>query len=331
MPPLTDKPTRTIKEILSPVEPYLRAVDEDIKLKLRTDVPLINDGAMHLFKSGGKMVRAALVILSSGLKGPVPDKTVMIAGAAEIVHAATLIHDDIIDKAFLRRGDISVSEKWGNKVAVLVGDFMYTTGLDIVVCDGNPALFPVIVAGTSDMVQGELYQLQYSNIDSINEEHYFKIIELKTARFMAACVKLGAVKASCPQKECDELYSFGLNLGMAFQIIDDMLDFTSIGSDTGKDASNDIIDGKITLPLLYLINRSTPEDSKAVMEFCRNPNLESMPDIIKRLENSGAFEFCREKATVYINNALEILSPYPESKFKNVLIELAHFFLYRKN
>jgi octaprenyl-diphosphate synthase len=328
---LTDIPTRTIKEILSPVEPYLRAVDEDIKLKLRTDVPLINDGAMHLFKSGGKKVRAALVILSSGLKGPVPDKTVMIAGATEIVHAATLIHDDIIDKAFLRRGDISVSEKWGNKVAVLVGDFMYTKGLDIVVDDGNPLLFPVIVAGTSDMVQGELYQLQYSNIDSINEDHYYKIIELKTARFMAACTKLGAVKASRSQKECDEMYSFGLNLGMAFQIIDDMLDFTSIGADTGKDASNDIIDGKVTLPLLYLINRSTPEDSKAVLDFCRAPVLESMPEIIKRLENSDAFAFCRKKASEYIDHALAVLAPYPDTEFKKVLMELAHFFLYRKN
>jgi len=322
------KMNRNLEEILEPLGIYHKKVDDEIIKRLTTGIQNLDDGAKHLFLNGGKKIRASLVILSGGLKGDIPDGIVELAAAVEIVHAGTLIHDDIIDQSLLRRGDITVSRKYGNKVAVLAGDYMYTLGLDIALKDDNPELFPIMVSGTSDMVKGELYQMQYSNIDSIKKEHYYNIIDLKTAVFMASCVKMGAVKAGFNNSECDELYEFGHNIGFAFQIIDDTLDFID-NSTTGKDTGNDFLDGKITLPLLYLIEKSKPEDRLNLLDIFKNPDYEGWYKVRELARKSGAIDDSINEAKGYVENALGIINKYPDSEFRKILIDLAEFLVNR--
>ncbi len=317
-----------LKEILNPLSEYLDKVDKDIKLKLNTGIPLLDNSSIHLFIKGGKKVRASLVLLTSGLLNHMPDGIVEIASATEIVHAATLVHDDIIDQSILRRGGLTVSKKWGNKVAVLAGDYMYTRALDSVVKDGNPLLFPVIVEGTNDMVKGELYQLQYSDINVINKEHYFNIIELKTARFMAACAKLGAIKAGLPKEMCDDLFLFGLNTGFAFQIVDDTLDVID-DKLTGKDSGNDFMDGKVTLPFIFLLDKLDPRERENFINYAANPDKENWNIVKDELKKSGAIDYSIETAKGYVNKAFENIKKFPDSEFKNILIDLANFFVNR--
>ncbi len=316
--------SHSIKDILEPINTELEQVDVRIKEILSTGVSLLDDSAHHLFQKGGKKIRASLIILTSGLRGDFPDGVIDIAAAAEIIHAATLVHDDIIDKAFLRRGDITVSEKWGNKVAVLAGDFMYTTALEIAVNDENKKLFPFMVAGTKDMVKGELYQLQYSNLNSITREHYFRIVELKTAQFMGTCAALGALKSG-NNEEVELLREFGLNLGYAFQIIDDTLDLVDDPSATGKDVGNDFEDGKITLPFLYILEGTDEERKTVIRDYINKPDDENWLIVKNLIREEGAIEYCMDVAGAYINRALGIINSFPDSENRNILIDITKF------
>jgi len=319
-----------LKTILQPLEEELKKVDEDIKLKLTTGIDVLDNSALHLFSRGGKKIRASLVLLTSGLKDDsIPDGIIEMAAAAEIVHAATLIHDDIIDQAYLRRGDVTVSKKFGDKAAVLAGDYMYTIALSAAVDDGDSDLFPIMVFGTRDMVKGELYQLQYSNIELINEEHYYNIIELKTARFMATCTELGAKKGGFSSEQCKLLRRFGLVLGYAFQIIDDTLDVIEKDDKTGKDSGNDFIDGKVTLPFLYLLEKSNETERAELKKYASNPDRENWQIVRERLEKSGAIEYSLNVAEKYINEGLEIIGQFPDTKFRRILTELSNFIIDR--
>jgi geranylgeranyl pyrophosphate synthase len=320
----------SLKKILEPLNDHLILVEKEIKKRMTSGIPIIDQSAMHLFSSGGKRIRAALVILASGLNNRIPDGIIELAAATEIVHAASLIHDDIIDQSMIRRGNITVPQKWGYKVSVLVGDFMYSTALNIALQDGNPAIFPLIVAGTKDMVMGELYQIQYSEIENVNRQHYLSIVELKTARFMGTCAKIGGTKADMALEVCAELYTFGLNLGYAFQIIDDTFDVIQNSSDIGKDVGSDFKDGKITLPFIYLIEQGDKNDLLMLKRYSSNPNTSDWMMIKKRLVDSGAIDHAINFAGAYIDKALSIMKKFPESQFRNILLKLSDFLLNRK-
>jgi octaprenyl-diphosphate synthase len=320
---------KDIKTIFAPLGDYLSNVEKEIESRLRTGVPVIDASSLHLFLGGGKRIRASLVILTSGLRGSVPDGIVPLAAATEIVHAASLIHDDIIDQSMFRRGNITVPQKWGSKIAVLAGDFMYSVALNTAIQDGNPAIFPLMVNGTKDMVMGELCQIEYANIDSAKREHYMKIIELKTARFMGSCCKLGAVKSGLPDEECDRLYRFGLCLGFAFQIIDDTLDIIQKSEEVGKDVGSDFKDGKITLPFLFLIEQGGAADLARLKEYIKNPAPEAWKQIQMRLSESGAIDNSVRLAGDYIDQARAILGGYPATEFKGILLDLSEFLLNR--
>jgi octaprenyl-diphosphate synthase len=318
-----------LRDILKPLEIYLAQVEENIKSKFTSGVSIIDESAFHLFTSGGKRVRAALVLLISGLRGTIPKGIIELAAAVEIVHAATLIHDDIIDQSNTRRGIPTVHRQWGNKISVLVGDYMYTVSLNAAVQDGNPSLFPLMVSGTSDMVMGELYQLQYSNIESISENLYFKIIELKTARFMAMCSKMGAIKANFNPDECEVLYTFGLNIGFAFQIIDDTLDLIESTEEIGKDIGNDFRDGKVTLPFLYLMQKLQGSEKELLGELFKNPTNENWLQVRGWLKEKGALQYALNIAKDYVKRAQGLLDQFQDTQFKKILIDLSNFFIYR--
>ncbi len=318
-----------LSDILKPIEPYLSRVDEEIRNLLYTGVSILDESALHLFSGGGKKIRASLIVLCSGLKNTPTNDVIELAAAAEIVHCASLIHDDIIDGSQMRRGLPTVSRQWGSRVAVLAGDYMYTKALAVAVDEKRRDIFPVLVAATSDMVKGELYQIEYSRPDRINKQHYLNIIELKTARFMAACMKLGAIKGDMTAEEADMLYHAGLNLGFAFQIVDDTLDVTGHPGDMGKDTGNDFIEGKITLPFLHYIENSNENDRKELLQYALIHDRQSWTVVRDRIMESGAINYCLNLAEEYTSTMERLLDGLPHSSYKNVLLDLAKFLVER--
>lgn len=318
-----------LKKILEPLSDDLLRVDEKIKSHLETGVPIIDDSSMHLFFKGGKKIRASLVILSAGLKSEITDEVIDLAAAVEIIHAASLIHDDIIDKSFMRRGLISVPSKFGDKVAVLAGDYMYSVAVNIAVKSKNDRILDSISGATKEMVKGELYQIEYSNIDKITEEHYYNIIDRKTGRLMATSAAIGAMKAGLNPEECDVIYKLGLDMGFAFQIIDDTFDFSDSSSITGKDVGNDFKDGKITLPFIYILNNGTEAEKQSVRNFAADPDSADWDKVRDMIHSSGAFNYSIKRAGAFADNAIKQLDIFPGSANKEIMCNLINFIVER--
>ncbi len=323
-------PRKELYDILKPIEHYLTAVDEAVKSKLYTGIDLLDDSSMHTFKNSGKKIRASMIILSSGLNSTIPDDIIDIACAAEIIHAASLVHDDIIDNADLRRGLPTVARRYGPKVAVLAGDYMYTKALEIAVGNNRTDLFPIMVDATVEMVKGELYQIQYSDIDHITIDNYYRIIEMKTARFMAACAKLGAAVARMNPQQSDVLYDCGMQLGYAFQITDDAMDYLNAADITGKDAGNDFINGKITLPLLHLLTMVDSQERLLLKNYTKTPDNNNWNYVVSKAKEYNVVDYCISIASNYVKKAMEIIAMFPDNQYKTVLTELALFLVDRK-
>jgi octaprenyl-diphosphate synthase len=318
-----------LQNILEPLSGDLQKVDEKIRQHLETGVPIIDNSSMHLFLKGGKKIRASLVILSCGLNSEVSDAVIDLAAAMEIIHGASLIHDDIIDKSLMRRGDISVPNKYGDKVAVLAGDYMYSVGVNIAVKSRNDSILDSISAATKEMVKGELYQIEYSNIDRITEDHYFSIIERKTGRLMATSAMIGAVLSGLDSVACETLYNLGLDIGFAFQIVDDTFDFSDSSSITGKDIGNDFRDGKITLPFIYILKKGTDSEKKNLKDFASDPDNADWDKVKSIIHSSGAFDYSIKRARVFAENAKKRLEIFPESRNKKIIENLIDFIVER--
>ncbi len=315
--------------ILNPLEEQLLQVENEIRAHIYSGIPSIDGASRYIFDQGGKRIRASLVLLTAGLSGSIPAGAVKLGAASEILHAATLIHDDIIDQSILRRGNISVPQKWGNKIAVLLGDFLYTLALDLVLRVENNRIYAIMIEGTKNMVSGELYQLNYSNIDSITMEHYYKIIELKTARFMAACTKMGGEIGGFDESRSNNLYEFGMNIGFAFQIIDDTLDIMNDSDTIGKDVRSDVRSGKITLPFLHLMEREI--DSAALLRsYISNPDDGKWEELMVMLRKSSVVDTCISTAKGFVEKALECLQPFEQSQYKEILVDISNFFIDRR-
>ncbi len=318
-----------LKNILAPLAGKLRLVDESIAAHLETGVPIIDGSVMHLFTSGGKKIRASLVLLSSGLRSEIPDGAIDLAAAVEIIHAASLVHDDIIDKSFMRRGNVSVPGKYGEKVAVLAGDYMYSAAVNIAVRDNDSRILDTIAGATKEMVKGELYQIEYSNIDSITEDRYYSIIERKTARLMAASCRIGGLKSGYSEDECAALYQAGMNIGYAFQIIDDTFDFADSSEVTGKDVGNDFKDGKITLPFIYILKHGKESQKDALRRFASDPDSADWNDVRELVRTSGAFEYSVASAAKFAQAAREGIAVFPRGSHRDIIVDIINFIVER--
>ncbi len=302
--------SKELKKILWPIAGDIKKVHDRIGELIYTGVPLIDESSMHLFQGGGKAVRAALVILSAGLKGQKFSGVLDLAAAVEIIHGASLIHDDIIDRASLRRGVQSVHEKFGSKIAANHED---------------KRVLLSITRASNELVKGELLQLEYSSLDKINEERYFEIINKKTGQLMAAAVEIGAYAGGFSQDEVNALSGAGLALGYAFQIIDDIMDYTADSKISGKAAGNDYLDGKITLPLIYALKRGTSKDVKLLKEILAKPDENRFMELRDLIEQSGALEYSRERARRYSRKALSVVSRYGSTGHGKIFCELIDF------
>lgn len=310
----------------------LEKVDQEFRNNLRSRVPIISVIGEYLLQSGGKRFRAKLLLLTSRLCGYQGDLHIAMASLVEFIHTATLLHDDVVDQAELRRGLDSANSKWGNEASVLVGDFLFTKCFSLLVQSGNWKILQVMSKATTVMAEGELEELMRTNDLSLTEADYLSIITRKTASLISAATQIGAILGNVDEEREKALTEFGLNLGIAFQLIDDHLDYTSNEEEFGKKIGIDLQDGKITLPLIFAL-RSCDQEESALIRAIVNSRPLSQKDffqVIKIIERHQGIQYTWEKARGYVELAKRNLRPFPDSMEKEALYDLANYVLERK-
>lgn len=317
----------TLENISLPISEDLHKFKVAYKQSLHSNNPLLQEIVAHVTKSSGKMMRPILVMLSAGLSGGITESTISAAASLELLHVASLIHDDVVDNSDMRRGLASVMAKFENKAAVLGGDYFLSTALCEAVKTQNIGVMETISNLGRVLIDGELLQLTESRNHSFKEENYFSIIKSKTAALFAASAKLGALTAkSSSEENVEKLTQLGENIGICFQIKDDIFDFDS-NNNTGKPYGNDIQEGKITLPLLYVYNHASEEEKKYISECIDEKNVE---ELVKIVAENGGIEYANMLLNRYYTKAQKILEDFPVSETKEAL-ELYIEYLLNRN
>ena len=303
----------------------MRAVNNIITAQLSSDVALINQLSFYIINSGGKRLRPQLAVLTARAFGYEGKKHHLLAAIVEFIHTATLLHDDVVDESLTRRGKETANALFGNEASVLVGDFLYTRAFQLMVQTRNMRVLEVLADATNIIAEGEVLQLMNCNNPNITEASYFQVIYNKTAKLFEAATQLGAVLAEQSPEIEQAAADYGRYLGNAFQLVDDLLDYTSDAETMGKDAGDDLAEGKPTLPLLYAMWNTDAENAalirSAIEEGGRRDALEP---ILAVMRSTGALEYTRNKALEQRDLAVAALAPFPESQHKQALIALAN-------
>lgn len=310
----------------------LGRVDEEIRKNLKSNVPIISIIVEHLLQSGGKRLRPLLLILSAKLCGYQGEEHIPMASLIEYIHTATLLHDDVVDHAELRRGIESANSKWGNEACVLVGDFLFTKSFSLMVENGNPKILQAISHATTLMAEGELEELIKTNDLTLTEEEYLSIIIRKTAVLFSAATRIGAILGKVSEEKEKALSEFGMNFGIAFQLIDDALDYASREEEFGKKIGIDLQDGKVTLPLIYTLRHCNPEEKTFIQRVMDSDPLEksSFLEVVKMIEKYKGLDYTYQRAGQYVEKAKEHLFSFPPSAEKDALFLLSDYVLERK-
>lgn len=317
----------TIKEIGQPINGHLDEYNKYFKGLMNSDVPLLNLVINYITKKKGKQVRPILVFLSAELCGGVNKRTFTGAALVELLHTATLVHDDVVDEAAERRGMASINASWGNKIAVLIGDFLLARGL-LTAIDGNEFGF---LHATSQAVrrmsEGELLQIQKSKEIDLSEDIYFKIISNKTASLMATCCEIGAISASVDEKLPLKMREFGELIGTAFQIRDDIFDFNTKNSLIGKPVGNDLKEKKMTLPLIYALKQVPKKDAKEYIALIKKGSIKKsdITKVISFVKDNGGLDYAEKISKEYSERAIKILDSFDNCPAKSSLIEFCKF------
>lgn len=309
----------------------LQQVSRHIELAVKSEYVLVNQASSHLFNAGGKRIRPMLLLLTSGLTGGIKPESIELAATAEMIHTATLIHDDIVDESYLRRGKTSVNGKWGNQVAVLVGDFLYAKASTIAAHNGIQKYAQTLAEATTEMCLGEIRQIEQQGNVNITESEYIEIIQRKTGILMSVCAELGGVVNDIPEERVTILRQFGLQLGIVFQLIDDTLDFSATLGQLGKPTNHDFIQGKMTLPLIYLRNQLERIDRDRLVSFTDRPmTAADIEWLNQQLEENHALDYVRDYAQKLVLEANRKLSIFPDSEYKTALLSLGNCFIHRE-
>jgi len=279
----------------------------------------------------GKRMRPLFVFLTALMVGEVRDSTYTAASMIELLHTATLVHDDIVDDANERRGYFSINSLWKNKIAVLIGDFLLSRGMLLALEKNEVELLRIVSDAVKQMSEGELLQIEKARRLDIEEDIYFEIIKKKTASLIASCCACGALSAGGGPEEVNKMRDFGEKIGVAFQIKDDLFDF-NLNNRTGKPSGIDIKEKKLTLPLIYLLNNSPKSEKRKIIHTIRNHSTDSsrVNEIINKVNSSGGIEYAKSKMQDFTNEALELLKSYQESEARNSLEQLVIYTIERK-
>ena len=311
----------TAHEAFDLVQADLRWVEQEISAESVASVEAITTINQYLQAGGGKRLRPALLLLCNRLFGPTTDCARRLAAVVEMIHTATLVHDDVIDVAKTRRGRPSTNVVWGNHISVLAGDWLYMQAFQIALRERNFHILDLLISLTQMMVEGELLQLDRLHRIDITEADYMELVDRKTASLFSACASLGAVAGGADETTESKLGDFAWNLGMAFQLVDDILDFTSTEKILGKPAGNDLREGKVTLPVVYALESATAEERQAVETVLADGSYERVPfmHILKALDRHDAIARAYDRAHAFTSKAQAMIAAFPESRAQHAL------------
>ena len=320
----------TAKDILKPFKSDLETFQKYFNQSMKSNLRIVDEVAKYLVRHKGKQLRPMMVIVSARTLGEPSEGSYLAAVVVELLHTATLVHDDVVDEAEIRRGFPTINKIWRNKISILMGDYLLAKSLIIATEIGNLELMNIIANVAKSMSKGELLQIQKSRKLNITEEEYYQLIKDKTASLISACCELGAMTINANDGQRDALKNFGLNLGVAFQIKDDLLDYQSNSWILGKPAGHDLKDKKITLPLLYAFRESDPSDRKRVVKQLKNGvKRKEINEIIEYIKAHDGINRAEKKAEYFKNEAIAQLNSLPDSKARQVLTDLAEFVVKR--
>ena len=306
-------------------------VEEELLRQSDSGIQLIDGIGRYICSSGGKRIRPAILLLGSqmcGYDGPIGPR---LGAVIELIHSATLVHDDIIDNATVRRGRASVNAQWGNEITVLMGDWLYMTAFSLALGERHLKVLDILIEATRKMVEGELIQLTFNGNLDITEEQHLDISTRKTAFLFSACSQLGGVLGSAGEEKEELLRLYGLNVGLAFQLVDDVLDLTSDESTLGKPVGSDLKEGKLTLPLIYLMRDGAPHHRELVKNALREKNLDasSRNAIFQLVRDYHTADRVLEKAHAYAQKARECLKDFPACKARDALMSIPDYIVER--
>lgn len=315
----------SIQQLIAPIAADMRAVDDVIRLRLHSDVVLVRQVAEYIIGSGGKRLRPALVLMVSGAFGYRGTAHHELAAVVEFIHTATLLHDDVVDESELRRGRDTANAVFGNAASVLVGDFLYSRAFQMMVDVGEMRVMQVLADATNVIAEGEVLQLLNVGNADVDVDGYLRVIRYKTAKLFEAAARLGAILGGGDKAAEQAMADFGMHLGTAFQIIDDVLDYSSEEAATGKHLGDDLAEGKPTLPLILAMEHGTPEQAACVRSAIENGSRDAFADVLAAIGACGALEASREHARAEAARAAKALNVLPPSVFKEALLQLSSF------
>jgi len=323
----------TEREILDLVQADLEKVERVIGLESIASVEAVTTIGKYLQTSGGKRLRPILVLLSARLVGEINEAAIRMAAVVEMIHTATLVHDDVIDTARTRRGRPSTNAIWGNHTCVLSGDWLYMQAFQVALRERSFHVLDLLISLTQMMVEGELLQLERLRKIDISEPDYMELVDRKTASLFSACARLGALTTGVDEATETRLGEFAWNLGMAFQLVDDVLDFTSRESVLGKPVGNDLREGKVTLPLLYALTEASPEERQLVEAVLADGGYDNVPfsRILRIIDDHDGVARARERAGSFIQKARAIITEFPDSPYRRALAAVAELITEREH
>ncbi|HTA45859.1 MAG TPA: polyprenyl synthetase family protein [Bryobacteraceae bacterium] len=324
MPTEGTKHALSAHDIFDLVRSDLELVEKAINVESLASVETVTTIGRYLQQSGGKRLRPALLLLCSRFAGGDGTSAVQLGAVVEMIHSATLVHDDVIDVAQTRRGRTSANVQWGNHTCVLAGDWLYMQAFQVALRERNFHVLDLLISLTQMMVEGELIQLDRIGRIGISEADCMELVDRKTACLFSACAKLGAVSAGASTETEEKLGEFAWNLGMAFQLIDDMLDFTSREQTLGKPVGGDLKEGKVTLPLVYALETASAAEKRLVETVLRDRSYDAAPfaEIFSMIERHGGIQRTRERAQHFTDRARQLVAEFPESPYQRALCTL---------
>ena len=309
--------------------PGMARVDALIRARLASDVVLVNQIAEHIVGAGGKRLRPMLVLLAAKAAGYAGAHDVLLAAVVEFIHTATLLHDDVVDESDLRRGRKTANALWGNAASVLVGDFLYSRAFQMMVEADDMRVMRILADTTNRIAEGEVLQLLNIHNPDVDEAAYLRVIERKTAVLFGAATRLGGLLGALPAAQENALAEYGLNLGFAFQIADDVLDYVADAGTLGKNIGDDLAEGKVTLPLIYALERADPAHAAHIRHAIETGGLDALDAILAAIRGSGAVARARTRAQGYADAAKAALSTLPQTVARAALEALADYALQR--
>jgi octaprenyl-diphosphate synthase len=315
----------TLEEIRAPVCEDLRAVDATVRARLKSAVPLVDQIAEHIIAGGGKRLRPLLVVLAARACGERGSAHIEAAAFIEFIHTATLLHDDVVDGSSLRRGRHTANQVFGNQASVLVGDFVYSRAFQMMAALSSQPVMEIMSQATNVIAEGEVLQLMNAHDPDTSEERYLEVIYRKTARLFEAGAEVAAVLAAAAPQVRQGLATYGRQLGTAYQLVDDVLDYRSNPQERGKNLGDDLAEGKPTLPLIHALREGNDAQRSAIRDAIRQGGLSQLQPVVAAIEATGGLEYAASRARTASDAALAALAVLPDSPYRNSLAALARF------